>query len=64
MRFVFSRRFYFLLAIGLVPLSLSRGISWLRPLVVAYDILLVLAAVADYFTSRSLPNGFTIRRGR
>ncbi len=62
MRFVFSRRFYILLAAGLVPLSLSWGMPWLRPLVVAYDILLVVTAIADYFLSRGLPDGFTIRR--
>ena len=62
MRFVFSRRFYILLAAGLVPLSLSWGMPWLRPFVVAYDILLVIAAIVDHFLSRNLPDGFTIRR--
>ena len=62
MRFVFSSRFYILLAAGLIPLSLSWGLPWLRPFVVAYDILLVIAAIVDYFLSRNLPDGFTIRR--
>ena len=62
MRFVFSSRFYILLAAGLIPLSLSWGWPWLRPFVVAYDILLVIAAIVDYFLSRNLPDGFTIRR--
>ena len=47
MRFVFSRRFYFLLAVGLVPLSLSWGMPWLRTFVVVYDILLVLEESPD-----------------
>jgi uncharacterized protein (DUF58 family) len=62
MRFVFSRRFFILLALGLIPLSLSWRLPWLRPLVLAYDILLVATAIVDYFLSRQLPAGFDIRR--
>src|SRR5688572_20828105 len=62
MRFVFSRRFYILLAAGLIPLSLSWRMPWLRSAVLAYDILLVAAALFDYFVSRRLPEGFNIRR--
>ena len=62
MRFVFSRRFYILFAFGLIPLSLSWGMPWLRYLVLAYDIALIAIAVADYFLSKKLPPGFTIQR--
>lgn len=62
MRFVFSRRFYFLLAIGLIPLSLSWNLPLLRTAVIAFDVALILAAFADYFYSRHLPDGFRIRR--
>ncbi|HEX8247467.1 MAG TPA: DUF58 domain-containing protein [Pyrinomonadaceae bacterium] len=62
MRFVFSRRFYILLAIGLIPLSLSWNLPSLRTAVFAADALLVLAAIVDYFVSRKLPEDFTIRR--
>lgn len=62
MRFVFSRRFFILLAAGLIPLSLSWRMPWLRSFVIAYDALLVAAAVLDYFSSRKLPDGFRIRR--
>ena len=62
MRFVFSRRFYILLAIGLVPLSLSWNLPVLRTAVIAFDVLLIGAAIVDYFLSRQLPDGFRIRR--
>lgn len=62
MRFVFSRRFFILVAIGFVPLSLSWNFPELRWLVLAYDVLLVLLALADWLISRKLPEGFAIRR--
>lgn len=62
MRFVFSRRFYILLAIAAIPLSLSWNFAVLRYGVLAFDILLIAAAVADYFTSRRLPEGFQLSR--
>lgn len=62
MRFVFSRRFYILLAIGLIPLSLSWNLPFLRTSVFAFDLLLIAAAVVDYFVSRNLPEGFQITR--
>jgi uncharacterized protein (DUF58 family) len=62
MRFVFSRRFYILLAIGLVPLSLSWNLPILRTAVIAFDVLLIVAAFVDHFLSRQLPDGFRIRR--
>lgn len=62
MRFVFSRRFYVLLAIGLIPLSLSWNLPVLRPIVIAYDVLLVALAFIDYYISRRLPEELTIKR--
>jgi len=62
MRFVFSRRFFVLLAIGFVPLSLSWNAPELRTAVFLYDVLLVLFAVVDYFISRKLPVELTIER--
>jgi len=62
MRFVFSRRFFILIAIGFVPLSLSWNAPELRSAVFAYDILLLLLAVTDYFISRKLPEELTIER--
>ena len=62
MRFVFSRTFYILLALGLVPLSVSWQIPVLRTIVIVIDILLVAAAVADYLISRKLPDTLRSRR--
>ncbi len=62
MQFVFSRRFFILLTIGFVPLSLSWNLPVLRSAVFTYDVLLVFLAVADYFTSRKLPGELTISR--
>ena len=61
MRFVFTRLFYFLVAIGLVPLSLSWGRPWLSWVALAYNILLFVAAIIE---SRycQLPKGLTISR--
>ena len=62
MRFVFSRRFYILFALGFTPLSLSWNFPALRYLVLIYDVLLVIAAFADYFLSRKLSENLTVRR--
>ncbi len=62
MRFVFSRRFYILLALGLIPLSLSWGSPTLRSIVLAFDILLILSALIDWFMSRRLPAELTLHR--
>ncbi|HET6893653.1 MAG TPA: DUF58 domain-containing protein [Pyrinomonadaceae bacterium] len=61
MRFVFSKFFYLLLALGLVPLSLSWARSWLRWLVLAYDLVLLGLAVFDAKRSR-LPKAVQITR--
>jgi uncharacterized protein (DUF58 family) len=62
MRFVFSRRFYILLAIGFVPLSLSWTFPALKFAVLGYDVLLVALALVDYFISRKLPEEMTVKR--
>ncbi len=56
MRFVFTRLFYLLLAIGFIPLSLSWGRPWLRWFTLIYDLALLVAAIADARTSRLPPN--------
>ncbi|HEY3026994.1 MAG TPA: DUF58 domain-containing protein [Pyrinomonadaceae bacterium] len=55
MRFVFTRLFYLLLAIGFIPLSLSWGRPWLRWVTLVYDLALLMAAVVDARTSRLPP---------
>ncbi|HEX8476582.1 MAG TPA: DUF58 domain-containing protein [Pyrinomonadaceae bacterium] len=61
MPFVFTKLFYALLALGLVPLSLSWARPGLRWVALAYDVALVLAALVDARISR-LPAGVEIRR--
>jgi len=60
-RFVFTKFFYLLLALGLIPLSLSWQRPWLRWLVLAYDLLLLGLAVVDAKRSR-LPKAVQISR--
>jgi uncharacterized protein (DUF58 family) len=62
MHFVFSRRFYILLALGLIPLSLSWNYPFLRSMVLSFDILLILLALIDWFMSRKLPAELTLNR--
>lgn len=62
MRFVFARRFYVLLALGLIPLSLSWNFPALRSAVLIFDVLLIIAALIDYSTSRNLSSDFIIER--
>ena len=62
MRFIFSRRFYFLVAAGLVPLSLSWTFPALKYAVIGYDILLVATVALDFVVSRKLPEDFCLRR--
>ena len=61
MPFVFSRLFYLLIIIGLVPLSLSWGRPWLRWATLAYDIVLIAATVIDGRRSK-LPSRIHITR--
>ncbi len=62
MRFIFSRLFFILLAAGFVPLSLSWNFPALRYAVLIYDILLIAAALVDYFVSRRFTEELTVRR--
>ena len=62
MRFVFSRGFYILLAIGLLPLSLAWSAPAITYAVFAFDVILFGVAVADYFVSRRRPEGFSMAR--
>jgi uncharacterized protein (DUF58 family) len=52
MHFVFSRRFYFLIALGFIPLSLSWGRPWLRWVTLAYDVGILCVAIVDAQRSR------------
>ncbi len=61
MRFVFTRLFYALLAVGFVLLSLSWHWPYLRRLTLAYDLLLLAAAFVDARLSR-WPRGVQIER--
>jgi uncharacterized protein (DUF58 family) len=60
-RFVFSKVFYALLAVGLVPLSLSWNRPMLRWLVVAYDVIVFALALFDAWNSK-FPHGARIER--
>ncbi|MBD0325900.1 MAG: DUF58 domain-containing protein [Pyrinomonadaceae bacterium] len=61
MRFVFTKLFYVLLAVGFVPLSLAWGRpAWLW-VAFGYDALLLVAAIIDARTSR-LPAGLHLSR--
>jgi uncharacterized protein (DUF58 family) len=61
MRFVFTKLFYALLAIGFVPLSLSWGRPALRWLAILFDVALLVAAILDSRASR-LPEGVEVVR--
>lgn len=61
MRFVFTKLFYVLAALAFIPLSLSWGRPWLAWFALAYDVLLIAAAIVDARISR-LPPGFQISR--
>ncbi len=62
MPFVFSRRFFILIAIGILPLSLSWSFPGLSYAVFAADLILIAIAVIDYFASRKLPEEIEIER--
>jgi len=61
MRFVFSKLFYILLAVGFVPLSLSWGRPMLRWVALAFDLTLIAIAVFDAWNSK-LPAKVRIER--
>ncbi len=62
MRFVASKRFLLLLVLGIIPLSLSWQLPAVRPFVLAFDVLLIVAAAVDLLISRGLPAGLSLRR--
>jgi uncharacterized protein (DUF58 family) len=61
MRFVFTKLFYLLIALGLILLSLSWGRPWLRWVALAYDVALIALAIIDARLSQ-LPKGLRITR--
>src|ERR1044072_5833331 len=61
MRFVFSKLFYALLAVGFIPLSLSWNRPLLRWLALTYDLLLIAFAIFDAWNSR-LPDRVRLER--
>ena len=61
MRFVFTKLFYFLLALAFVPLALSWGRPWLAWVALSFDILLFIVAIVDARVSH-LPPGLRIWR--
>ena len=61
MRFVFAKLFYVLMAIGLVPLSLSWGRPILRWVALTYDLAIIACAIFDAWNSR-LSKGVRIDR--
>lgn len=61
MRFVFTKLFYVLFALALIPLSLSWQNPWLRWLALGYDLLLIGLALIDSRISQ-LPKQVAITR--
>jgi uncharacterized protein (DUF58 family) len=61
MRFIFSKLFYALLAVGFVPLSLSWGRPLLRWVALTYDLVLIAFAIFDA-TNSKLPARVRIER--
>ena len=54
MLFTFTRRFYFLLAAGFIPLSVAWSLPWLSYVVFAFDVALIATAIVDHLASLSL----------
>src|ERR1051325_4208876 len=61
MRFVFTKLFYALLAVALVPISLSWGRPMLAWLAVTYDLVVIAFAIFDAWNSK-LAKGVSIER--
>jgi uncharacterized protein (DUF58 family) len=61
MRFVFTKLFYFLVALALIPLWFSWVFPWLAWVALAYNLLLLGAAFAESRFCK-LPKGLTISR--
>jgi uncharacterized protein (DUF58 family) len=60
-RFVFTKLFYFLLALALIPLLLSWDRPWLRWIALLYNLLLVIGVIIESRFCR-LPKGLMISR--
>src|SRR5215813_1004876 len=61
MRFVFTKLFYALLAVALIPISLSWGRPMLAWIAVTYDLIIIIVALFDAWNSK-LPNAVSIER--
>jgi len=61
MRFVFTKLFYALLAVALIPISLSWGRPLLGWVAITYDLIIIAAALFDAWNSK-LPKGVRIER--
>ena len=61
MRFVFSKLFYALMAVGFIPLSLSWGRPMLRWVTLTYDLALIALAIFDA-TNSKLPARVRLER--
>jgi uncharacterized protein (DUF58 family) len=61
MRFVFTKLFYALLAVALVPISLSWGRPMLAWVAVSYDLIIIAVALFDAWNSK-LAKGISIER--
>lgn len=62
MKFVFSARFYALLALGVVPIALSWGVPALTYAAFGFDLFIIGLAIADHRMSRQLPEEIAFRR--
>ena len=61
MRFVFTKVFYLLIALGFIPLAMSWQRPWLIWLAFGYDLVVLAVAIFDSRTS-TLPKGVAITR--
>ena len=61
MRFVFTKVFYVLIALGFIPLAMSWQRPWLIWLAFGYDLVVLVVAIFDSQTS-TLPKGVAITR--
>lgn len=61
MRFVFTKVFYLLIALGFIPLAMSWQRPWLIWLAFGYDLIVLVVAISDSRTS-TLPKGVAITR--
>jgi len=60
-RFVFTKVFYLLIALGFIPLAMSWQRPWLIWLAFGYDLIVLVVAISDSRTS-TLPKGVAITR--